>query len=208
MNDTRWMTLAGSCFVAVSVIAAPREIRYSTATAAERAAMLAHFKQVYLTGTNGVIVCPYGAEISASSKYVHISGKVLQRAETRLYRIEHRDADIAVKLATSQALAEGDGVDGIAVRDGVYEYVTVLGAKRTLPLYTMVTVGPPTAEHVQAFLQNGGTLSTTYPGSEKCPRCRGSRKVHAEKNKIGFAPCPTCQGAGAIAKPQTADVVW
>ncbi len=101
--------------------------------------------------------------------------------------------------------ADNDQFQGTASPTGdLYEYSNVLGAKRTVRVFTMLREITP--DELILRLKNGETFSinkgmTNVP----CTTCEG-RKTATINGKKTY--CRTCSGQGVATVPQRVNVLW
>jgi len=123
-----------------------------------------------------------------------------------LYLIDRNDA--CIRVPGNKRLAEGTSYAGFAKAAGVFEYVTVLGARRRIPKYEYVFAEDVTARDLEKHLADGNTVFIPHTRTVKCPECRGQgrRSVHKDvrergsitRKKLVREDCPHCKGRKTV----------
>jgi hypothetical protein len=123
----------------------------------------------------------------------HVFGEVLQSAGDGLYRVKQGTTGvIAVHVPNSPSLVDGSFVDNWVVADGMYEYVTVLGATKRIDKFKAIETVALNEQSLWSALTNGATfLVPSIVNKVTCPKCRGGWNFD-KKN------CSECNGTGKV----------
>jgi hypothetical protein len=129
--------------------------------------------------------------------YQYISKQVSQNAGNGKYHVDsHRTL---VTAPGNAMLVEGDWIEGLAVNAGFYEYETVLGERRKVPHYMIVSLPPPTEEEIIQVLSKGGSLPVIIKKEVHCPACGGMGRVRKhDGDLLRSADCGECEGQKKI----------
>lgn len=119
-------------------------------------------------------------------------------------------------VAPGIAVADGSILYGtIALREELYTYTNVLGAKTTVRSYRFDSFKPLdlTAENFIALLKEGMKFPVTKGTvTIQCKPCNGAGKLplaHGDpRTQDGKKPCQPCRGEGKITMPQQVIIQW
>lgn len=141
--------------------------------------------------------------------------KVVQNIANQRYLADFRDQLIAVDLATVRKLADDTWID-VQIEDTgqIYEYVAVLGNKKSVHLYREVHEPPMmTAAEFVERLKKGESFLIRVAGKQKtCEVCKGAGNaggnVPTNGKAKGESGCVRCSGSGWISTSSPYRVLW
>lgn len=196
----------------------PKALRFSTANKDTRDAIINELIQHCVVMPDGAVatwmvpkawnadrwVMQFDVGAGAASGMKRIATRVGQVAGGSV--VLSSDLEYAVRLRPGENHAEGDPVNGFGRRDGVFDYLTVLGAARSLPLYTILPSASPAA--IQEALKSGQKFAVLLGVPTTCGGCGGLRIVRAYQGSMTRTKCEKCSGTGSVSVMAVRLVEW
>ena len=92
----------------------------------------------------------------------------------------------------------------------VYQYTTVLGAKKTVPIWKESTIPAITNESILELLKMGNSYTIEKLSDKKgqCKSCTGSGKVYDSRSASRKKACKECGGSGKVKIKLRIKVRW